>query len=209
MGANAGERRHDAVVFDLGGVLVDWNPRYVYRRIFAGDEETVEWFLAEVCTPDWNECQDAGRPFSEGIGLLVREFPEYEAQIRAYHDRWEEMLGGAIEESVAVLEALKGNSVPLYALSNWSRETFPIARRRFPFLSLFEGVLVSGEIGLIKPDPRIFRHLERTCGLAPERSVFIDDSLRNVEAARGLGYHALHFSSPRALKFELEKLGLL
>lgn len=202
-------RRLNNVVFDLGGVLVDWNPRYMYRELFEGDEAKVEWFLANVCTQDWNEGQDAGRPFAEGVRLLVRRFPEYETHIRAYHERWEDMLGGVIDASAQILAELKAKKVPLFALTNWSHETFPIARRKFSFLEHFDGIVVSGEIRKIKPDPAIFHHLMETHRISPGDSVFIDDSRPNVEAARRLGFHGLHFREPHQIRDELVKLGFL
>ena len=197
------------LVFDLGGVLIDWNPRYVYRVLFEGDEEKVEWFLSNICTAAWNEQQDAGRSFDEAVRVLTGEYPEYELSIRAYYDRWEEMLGGAIEGTVQLLAELKERGVPLFALTNWSAESFPIARQKYPFFDWFDGIVVSGEVGMIKPHPQIFRHLVSTHEIQPEHAVFIDDNLHNVEAARQLGFHGVHFLSPTQLRAELEALGFL
>jgi 2-haloacid dehalogenase len=155
-------RAHDGrsvVVFDLGGVLIDWDPRLLYRTMFDGDEAAMETFLATVCTPEWNARQDAGRPFVEGVARLVEEFPSERERIVAFHERWPETLGEQISGTVALLEELHERAVPLYALSNWSAETFPIARARFPFLGLFEGIVISGEELVSKPDPRLYQVL--------------------------------------------------
>ena len=197
-----------AVVFDLGGVLIDWNPRYLYRQLL-GDEAAVEAFLGEVCTPAWNERQDEGRPVAEATAELCARFPGQAALVRAYYDRWNEMLGGAIEGTVAILEELDARGVPLYALSNWSAETFHHAQARFGFLGRFRGIVVSGEERLIKPDPRIFELLFKRYSLRPERAIFIDDVPRNVEAARALGMTALLFRSPPELRADLAARGLV
>jgi 2-haloacid dehalogenase len=198
-----------AVVFDLGGVLIDWDPRYLYRQLFDGDEAGMERFLAEVCTPAWNAEQDAGRPWTEAVELLVQEYPQERERIEAYHARWEEMLGGAIDETVEVLRELQDRPVRLFALSNWSAETFPIARRRYPFLGWFDGIVISGEVGICKPDERVFRHLITRHAIEPETTVFVDDSNVNVEAARGLGMMAIPFTGGRELREELVQLGVL
>lgn len=197
-----------SVVFDLGAVLIDWNPRHLYRQLLS-DESAVEAFLSSVCTQAWNEEQDAGRPFAEGIALLRAQHPHHAELIEAYFLRWHEMLGGPIEGSVALLESLHARGVPLYALTNWSAETFHHARERYDFLERFRGILVSGEERLKKPDPRIFQLLCARYGLIPKHSVFIDDSEKNVRAARELGMHAVHFRSAAELERELTDLGLL
>jgi 2-haloacid dehalogenase len=200
--------RFDTVVFDLGGVLVDWNPRYLYRQLFD-DEAAMERFLAEVCTAHWNEQQDAGRPWREAIAALSAEHPRHAALIAAYRERWDEMLSGPIAASVAILDELRARGVPLYALTNWSHETFPLARQRFNFMEAFLGIVVSGEERLIKPDPAIFQRLLSRYGLDPARTVYIDDAPRNVEAAARLGMHALHFRDAATLRDELCRAGLL
>ena len=197
-----------AVIFDLGGVLVDWDPRNLYRKFFD-DERAMEDFLAHVCSPAWNEQQDAGRSLAAGTAELAALHPEHAPLIEAYYRRWPEMLAGAIEDSVAVLGALRERGVPLYALTNWSAETFPHARARYDFLAWFDGVVVSGEEGLKKPDPRFFRLLFERYRLTPAGSLFVDDNARNVEAARALGMDALHFTSPERLRRELGARGLL
>ena len=198
-----------AVVFDLGGVLIDWNPRHLYRKLFDGDAAAMEHFLATVCTPAWNEEQDSGRPFAEAVALLVARHPKQSELIAAYDRRWDEMLAGPIDGTVAILSELKARKTPLAALTNWSAEKFPVARRRFDFLAWFDAIVVSGEIGMRKPDPRIYRHLLESRGLDAGGALFIDDSAANVAAARALGMPALRFSAPAALRAEIEALGLL
>ena len=197
-----------AVVFDLGGVLIDWDPRYLYRKLLA-DEAAVEEFLTTVCTPEWNAEQDRGRPFAEGVAELVERHPAHAAAIAAFSDRWEEMLAGDIPGTVELLAELRAAGTPLYALTNWSAETFAIARERFEFLSWFDGVLVSGEERLIKPDPAIFRLLLERFGLAPEATFYVDDSEANVAAARRLGLDAARFTAPGRLRRELAARRLL
>jgi 2-haloacid dehalogenase len=198
----------DTVVFDLGNVLIDWSPRHLYRKLFGADIEGMERFLAEVCNGAWNERQDAGRTWEEGIQEAVARYPEQADLIRAFRHRWDEMLGGPMHDSVAVLEELRKNGTRLLALTNWSRETFPIALERYEFLSWFEGILVSGQEGIIKPDPAIYRLLISRFAVDVSRAVFIDDSLRNVEGARLVGLHALHFGGAAKLRSDLIALGL-
>jgi 2-haloacid dehalogenase len=198
-----------AVIFDFGGVLVDWNPRYLYRRLFPGDPARMERFLAEVCTPEWNQRQDAGRPWAEAVAELVGRYPAQADLIRAYRERWEEMLGGVIDGSVAILGEVRGAGHRLLGLTNWSRETFPLARARYRFFDWFHGIVVSGEEQLIKPDPRLYLRLLERYRVDPAAAVFIDDSPDNVEAAAALGIHGIHFRSPPALRDELTALGLL
>ncbi len=197
------------VIFDLGGVLIDWNPRYMYRKIFGSDEAAMEQFLANVCTQSWNEAQDAGRTFAEGCAILKRAYPDQSQLIDAWPARYEEMFGGAIDGSVSILTELKAGGIPLYALSNWSTETFPVALRRFEFLRWFQGVLLSGEVRILKPDPRLFQLLLERYAIDPKRVVYIDDHGYNVEAARKLGMHGIHFTAPHALRGELSRVGLL
>jgi 2-haloacid dehalogenase len=196
------------VVFDLGGVLVDWNPRHLYRTLFD-DEGAMEDFLANVCTSVWNEHQDAGRTIAEAEAELLARYPQHETLIRAFYGQFDRMLAGPIAGTVAVLDELHARGTPLYALSNWSAETFAHARRRFAFLERFRGIVVSGEIRLIKPDARIFRHLLDTHGLTAGDCVFIDDSAKNVAGARDAGLHAIHFRDPESLRAELRNYGLL
>jgi 2-haloacid dehalogenase len=198
-----------AIVFDLGGVLIDWNPRHLYRKMFNGDEEAMERFLAEICTPEWNARQDEGRPFAAATEELVSRHPEQAGLIRAFFDRWPEMVAGAIEQTVEILAELRGAGRALYALSNWSAETFPHARERFEFLGWFDCAVISGEIGLVKPNREVFDFLLGKAGRRAEECVFIDDSPANVAAARELGFDAIHFRSPRRLRDELMNRGIL
>lgn len=199
----------ETVIFDLGGVLVDWNPKYLYRKIFD-DEATVEYFLKEVCTSDWNEQQDAGRPLAEATRILVDKHPDYETEIRAYYGRWEEMLGGAIHETVDILKQIHAQQKHrLYALTNWSHETFPIAIERYDFLQLFEGILVSGQEKLKKPDPRIYQLIMDRYKIKPEGAIFIDDNTKNVAAAKAQGIEAIHFKSPGQLRSALTEKKIL
>jgi len=194
-------------VFDLGGVLIDWNPRYLYRKLFD-DDAAMERFLSEVCSPEWNRRQDAGRLWLEAITELAARHPDQAAMIGAYHQRWPEMLGGDIPETVELLKELKELGLRLYALTDWSHETFPVARSRFAFLDWFEGIVVSGEERLVKPDPAIFHRLLTRYGIAPPRAVYIDDSPRNVSAAADVGLHALRFVGAHRLRQDLIALGL-
>ena len=200
--------RPTAVVLDLGGVLVDWNPRHLYRRLFA-DEAAMERFLAEVTTPAWNLEQDRGRPFADGIASLVRDHPDQAELIEAYWRRWPEMLGEPHQDTVEVLAELRGAGVRLLALTNWSAETFPFAAPRYPFLGWFEAVIVSGDVKLVKPDPAIFQLLVERHGLEPSRTVLIDDMIANVRAAEALGFRAISFTGASALRRDLVAMGLL
>jgi len=196
------------VVFDLGGVLIDWNPRHLYRKLIA-NEAAMETFLSTVCTQAWNERQDAGRTFAEAAALLYAQHPHHRELIEAYGTRFDEMMKGPIDGSVTILETLHRRGVPLYALSNWSHETFPMAQRRFDFLKLFRGMVISGQVGVIKPDPQIFRILLERHQIEPDAAVYIDDNPRNAEAARAFGIHGIHFTDPAKLRRELEGLRLL
>ena len=198
-----------AVVFDLGGVCIDWDPRYLYRKLFDGDDAGMERFLAEVCNQDWNAEQDSGRPWAEAIEILSREHPASRALIEAFRERWSEMLGGAIEETVEILDELRAAGVPIFALSNWSAETFPLARPRFAFLDWFDGIVISGAEGIRKPDPRIFRLLLERHGLRAETTVFVDDVPENVTTAEAVGMVGLVFRDASALRRDLRALGLL
>jgi len=196
------------VVFDLGGVLIDWNPRHLYRRLFD-DEAAMERFLAEVTTAAWNLEMDRGRTLAEAIPELIARHPGEAERIEAWRDRWPEMLGGPIAGTVEVLAELRARGVRLIAITNWSAETFRYAPPRFPFLGWFDGILVSGEVGLIKPDPAIFHLLIERYRLDRARTVYVDDSRANVEAASALGMRAMRFTDVAALRTALEDLGLL
>lgn len=199
---------HTTVVFDLGGVLVDWNPRYLYRKLFDSEAE-MEDFLTRVCTPDWNIRQDGGRSFEEAYAVLADTHPEHKQRIECWLSRFDEMMAGPIEGTLEILAELRARGTPLYALSNWSAETFPCARKRFEFLNWFRAVVISGELNLVKPDPRIYRHLLDTHHLSASECVFIDDAPHNVEGAAAVGMHALRFTDPPALRAELAQLGFL
>jgi 2-haloacid dehalogenase len=196
------------VVFDLGGVLIDWDPRHLYRKLFA-DPDEMESFLAEVTTAEWNAHQDAGRPWADAVETLVAEYPERRELIEAFHRRWPEMLAGAIPGTVDVLTDLRATGIRLVALSNWSTEMFPIAQERFDFLAWFEGILISGEVGVNKPDRRIFEHLVERFAIDPAAALFVDDSLANIDAARAFGLGAIHFTDAHALRRDLIQLALL
>lgn len=199
----------NTVIFDLGGVLIDWNPRYMYRKIFD-DEKQMENFLSEVCDDDWNKAQDAGRPIAEANKSLIAKYPEWEKEILAFYDRWVEMLGGPIQETVDMLKTLHSRKeARLVALTNWSSETFPVAREMYDFLDLFEGILVSGEEKLVKPDPRIYELVLDRYDIDRSKAVFIDDNKDNIIASTNLGLEGWQFTSPGKLRGQLEERGLL
>lgn len=200
--------KFDTIVFDLGGVLIDWNPRYVYRQIFKTEEE-MEWFFQNITTTDWNENQDAGYPLHKATEELVAKHPEWDAEIRAYYGRWIEMLGDAIHETVEVLHKLKQNGkYKIYALTNWSAEAFPHARERFEFLKWFDGIVVSGEEKTRKPFAEFYKILLDRYHLDPTNTVFIDDNLRNINGAEAMGMTGIHFHNAGQLKEELGRLGI-
>ncbi len=176
-----------SVVFDLGGVLIDWNPRYLFRKVFKTEEE-VEWFLANVCTYEWNMQQDGGKLFSVATRELQEKFPEYSDKIALYYGRWEEMLGGEIKGTVEIFRRLKSAGMPLYALTNWSHEAFPVAYSRYGFMKEFD--------------------VMKRYNIDPAKSVYIDDNKPNADAAAELGFNAIHFRSPEQLRMELTRLGL-
>lgn len=203
------EARRSVVIFDLGGVLIDWDPRHLYRKLFAGDKPAMEHFLANVCTHEWNRCQDAGRSFAEGARLLKLRHPDKAELIDAYGTRFDEMMTGPIVGAVDILAELRERDTPLYLLSNFSAETFPPAFERFDFLRWFRGMVISGEVGVIKPDPRIYEIMLARFAIDPYRAVYIDDVAANAEAARPFGIHGIHFTTPDALREELVRLALL
>jgi len=196
------------VVFDLGGVLIDWNPRHLYRTLIP-DETEMECFLTEVCGQPWNQQQDAGRTIAQANAELIARHPDRQALIEAYYGRFDAMMKGAIEGTVALLDELHARETPLYVLSNWSAETFHHAERRFAFLQRFDGLLISGREGLSKPDPAIFRLLARRFRLEPSATLFIDDHEPNIESAEAVGFHAHHFRTPDLLRRDLVAHGLL
>ncbi len=197
-----------AVVFDLGGVCIEWDPRRLYRTLLP-DDAAVEAFLDEVAFLEWNALQDAGRPFAEGVQDLCRRFPHHAEIISAYPERFAETLGEPIAGTVRLVEELERAEVRLLALTNWSAEMFHHGRARLPFLDRFDAVVVSGEVGMAKPDPRIFAHVISAFGLDAARTVFVDDSAANVAAAADAGLDAVRFTDPAALRRELASRGLL
>ena len=197
----------DTVVFDVGGVLLEWDPMRLYRRLLA-DEQEARSFLDDVCTTEWNREQDRGRPLAVATALLEQRHPDRVALIRAYYRRWDEMLAGSVGGSVRLLDELRAAAVPCYALTNFSAELFPRARQRYPFLHAFNGVVVSGREGVIKPDPAIYRRLLARYSLDPARTFFVDDVQANIDAARRLGLVAHRFTGPDALREALASHGL-
>jgi 2-haloacid dehalogenase len=199
----------NTIIFDLGGVLIDWNPDYVYRTIFE-KEEDMRWFYQNICTADWNEEQDAGRSLAEATEFLVNKFPGHEKNIRAYYDRWTEMLGGPIHDTVDILRSLKSKSkYKLYALTNWSAETFPVALDRYEFLHWFDGRIVSGEEKTRKPFEDIYQRLINKFSIDPTKAIYIDDNTRNLAPAASLSLTTIHFRSPQQLKEDLLNLGII
>ena len=195
------------VIFDLGGVLIDWNPEYVYLGVFNGDREKMKWFFDEICTMDWNENQDAGYPLQQATEERVKLFPEYEEWIRIYYGRWEEMLGKQIDGTVTILKQLIDNpNYKVVALTNWSAETFPIALERFDFLHWFEGIVVSGTEKMRKPFNEIYELTLNRFNIEASKSLFIDDNARNIEAAKKMGINTIRFNNPTQLKSELRSL---
>jgi 2-haloacid dehalogenase len=195
----------DTIIFDLGGVLIDWNPEYVYLDAFHGDREKMQWFFDNICTSDWNENQDAGYPIAKANEDLIKLNPEYEDLIKLFYGRWAEMLGGAIEGTVTILDKLiKSKKYKVVALTNWSNETFPIALERFDFLGWFEGIVVSGDEKTRKPFKDIYDITLNRFNITPNNAVFIDDNLRNIEAANALNINGIHFKTPELLIKQLK-----
>ena len=195
------------IVFDFGGVLVDWNPRYMYKSVF-NDDALMERFLADVCTDEWNVQQDKGRSLAEGTRLLQERFPEHHDMIQLFYDKWDVMLHSDIKENVDVLYELKGK-YKLLGLTNWSAETFPIALARYSFFGEFDGIVVSGEEKLIKPDRAIFDVLLERYKICAAESVFIDDNIANIRTANALGFNTIHVNDGMNLHDELVAFGVL
>ena len=196
------------IVFDLGAVLIEWDPRHLYRKIFK-DEAEMEWFLSNVCHPDWNLEQDKGRSFDEAVAEATARHPKHAVEIAMYRDRWMEMVPGAIMGTVDILEALHKKGAPLYAITNWNGDTFRATRNRFPFLSLFRDIVVSGDEKMLKPAPEIFHLLAARNALSLADSMFIDDSMKNVKGAEAVGMVGHHFISPEKLRGDLAARKLL
>ena len=198
------------IIFDLGGVLIDWNPDYVFLKVFKGDKLKLKEFYEKVCTFEWNENQDAGYPLDKATEDRIKIFPEYEDQIRMYYGKWEEMIGGEIKEVVTILKNLvRENNFRVLALTNWSAETFPIALKKFDFLHLFEGIVVSGTEKTRKPFSDIYEIILNRYNLIATESIFIDDNILNIKAANKFGIKTIHFRDPLQLKTDLEISGIL
>ena len=197
------------IIFDLGNVLIDWNPKYVFDKLFD-NEERKRYFFENICTSEWNEMQDAGRPIKDATEELVAKFPEWKEYIEAYYGQWTEMLGGPIHDTVEIFKTLKqSGKYKLYALTNWSAETFPYALEMYEFLHWFDGRVVSGEEKMRKPHSEFYQVLLNRFGVKAEEALFIDDSYRNIKGAEKIGIKTIHFESPEQLKTELLKLNLL
>lgn len=192
------------IIFDFGGVLIDWNPRQLYRNVFD-DEIEMEFFLDKICSPEWNLKQDAGRSFNDATMELVNKFPQYEKEIRIYYSNWTKMIVGAIEENVVLIGGLK-DKYRLFGLTNWSAEAFPIVFNQYPFLKEFEGIVVSGTEKIVKPDARIYKILLTRYELIANESLFIDDNYENIKAANNLGFKTIYLKEKVNLKNELQKL---
>lgn len=196
------------IIFDFGGVLIDWNPMYVYTDVFDS-EEKARWFLDNITTFAWNEEHDGGRLIADGERILIKEFPEWKKEILIYYERWPDMLGGPIDDTVTILRSIYTEAeYKLLGLTNWSAETFPVALERYQFLQLFEGIVVSGQENMKKPDPKIYDLILERYGIKAEESLFIDDNKRNIEAAAAMGIQTIHFVSPEDLENKLEKFGI-
>lgn len=191
------------IIFDLGGVLIEWDPRHLFRKLFNGNFAEMEYFLTHICSPSWNHQMDMGRPFDVTTKELAEDHPQYAELIHAYSSRWEEMVPYAIEDTVTLLQDLHRLGSNLGALSNWSYETFPLMRRRFSFLELFDPLIISGEVGVTKPDPAIYNLLLTNIGRDAQDCLFIDDSIANVEVARQIGFQTIHFRSAAELRRDL------
>jgi 2-haloacid dehalogenase len=199
----------NTIIFDLGGVLLDWNPIYVYDDNYFGSQEKRDFFFSKVCNSNWNEEQDAGRPISEGTEERIKQFPEWEQPIRDFYGRWTEMLRGPIPETVSILQKLKrSGQYKLYALTNWQAELFQIALVRYSFLYWFDGRLVSGVEKTRKPFPAFYELLLSRFNIDRSKAIFIDDNLRNTAAAEAIGIKSIHFQSPAQLALTLKQLGI-
>lgn len=202
-------KKIETIVFDLGGVLVDWSPDYVYKTLIPNPEKR-QWFFDNICTSDWNEEQDAGRLIKTATEELVAKHPEYQVEIEAFYGRWKEMLKGQIDGTVQILkELVEAKTHRIYALTNWSAETFPVALERFEFLQWFEGIVVSGTEKTRKPFADFYQILFDRYKIDPATAIFIDDNAKNIVGSEAVGMRAIHFKSPEQLRTELEELALL
>ncbi|MDD4630837.1 MAG: HAD family phosphatase [Proteiniphilum sp.] len=195
------------IIFDFGGVLIDWNPVYLYQKVFETEEE-IKYFLENICRYDWNLLQDQGRPLAEGTRLLQEKFPEYAEEIALYYGRWEEMLGGTYDENTKLIRPLK-EKYKVYGLTNWSAETLPVAMKLYDFFQDMEGIVVSGEEKIVKPDKRLYEILLERYALRAEESLFIDDNAANIETARELGFHVVHLTGDLNLEQCLREKAIL
>jgi 2-haloacid dehalogenase len=203
-------KKIDTIIFDLGGVLIDWNPEYVFLDVFNRDRKKMQWFFDHICTSDWNENQDAGYPMAQATEDKVALFPEYEKEIRMFYGRWVEMLGDSITGTVDILKKfIDSEDYKVIALTNWSAETFPIALERFEFLHWFEGIIVSGEEKTRKPFNDIYNLTLERFNIKAENAIFIDDNLRNIEAANNLGINGIQFESPEQLIINLKTFNII
>jgi len=200
----------DTIILDLGGVLVDWKPEYLYRKVFNGNEKKVQWFLSKVCTSAWNAEQDGGRTIEEAETLKIAEFPDHEELIRLYYKQWHQMFSGPIEENVELFKQLKASgNYKIYALTNWSAEKWELALELFPFFNYFDGVVVSGQEKIRKPYPEIYNLIVDKFAINPENAIFIDDNEENVIAAMALKIYGIHYKSPQQLLNELKSYKII
>lgn len=202
------EKQIKAIVFDIGHVLIEWNPRHLYRKIFE-DEQEMEHFLESVCTAEWNEALDCGLDWKEALTERIEKFPEYEIQIKAYHERWDEMVPDALWNTVEIMEQLRDKGFPIYSITNFHHETFAHAAQRFPFLNEFDGIVVSGEVRQIKPESAIFHTFLEKYNLIAQTLLFIDDRADNIESAKKIGFNGIVFKDANQLQTELKAMNLL
>ncbi|MCC7118019.1 MAG: HAD family phosphatase [Anaerolineales bacterium] len=196
-------RKITTIIFDFGGVLLRWNPHNIYNRYFPDQPKEIDRFLAEINFMEWNAQQDKGRPFMEGNAVLSSQFPQYKELIYAYYENWEKSIDGQIDGSVEALRQLKAKGYFIYGLSNWSAETFPTARKLYPFFDLLDDYVLSGEVKMIKPEAEIFHYALKKFGKTAAECLFIDDSAPNIRAAEALGFDVIHFQSAAQLQAEL------
>lgn len=193
------------IIFDLGGVLIDWDPVRPFIKVFKGDEDKASWFIKHICNHEWNAQLDAGRSFDELVKERIEEYPEFRNEIQLYQELWEHMLTGPIQGTVDILMDLESkSSTQLLAITNWSAETFPIARKKYDFLNIFEDIAVSGELKMIKPNPEIFEYMIKKHNLIPKNTIFIDDNEANIETSKKLGFISIHYKGSEQLKKDLK-----
>lgn len=198
-----------AIIFDYGNVLIEWEPRYVYQKYFPDNPEGMESFLKEVDFMGWNAYQDKGRSFKEGVAILSAQFPQYRELIQAYPENWKDSIGKSFTGTVEIMKELKQKGYPLYGLSNWSAETFPYTREKFDFFDLLDDMVISGEVGYVKPEPEIYEIMLEKIGKPAQECLFIDDSLPNIQQAQKMGFETIHFESAEQLAGKLRELKLL